>query len=61
MPKKPKKKNCNLTDQEISNLAQELANKMQKAVEEDNINNQKKLPALKKYLLLEEVSRQLRR
>jgi hypothetical protein len=34
---------------------------MQRAVEEDNANNLKKLPALKKYLLVEEVSRQLRR
>jgi len=30
---------------------------MQKAVEEDNANNLKRLPALKKYLLIEEVSR----
>lgn len=50
-----------MSDAEIQSIAQELATKMQRAVEEDNANNLKKLPALKKYLLVEEVSRQLRR
>ena len=50
-----------MTDEEIQNAASDLAQKMQKAVEEDNSNNLKKLPAIKKYLLLDEVSRQLRR
>lgn len=50
-----------MSDAEIQAIAQELATKMQRAVEEDNANNVKKLPALKKYLLVEEVSRQLRR
>ena len=59
--KKPKKKGSNLSDAECQVIAQELANKMAKAVEDDNANNVKKLPALKKYLLVEEVSRQLRR
>jgi hypothetical protein len=56
-----KKKGNNMSDAEIQSIAQELATKMQRAVEEDNANNLKKLPALKKYLLVEEVSRQLRR
>ena len=56
-----KKKGHNMSDAEIQSIAQELATKMQRAVEEDNANNLKKLPALKKYLLVEEVSRQLRR
>lgn len=59
--KKPKKKGSNLSDAECQVIAQELANKMAKAVEDDNANNVKKLPALKKYLLVEEVTRQLRR
>ena len=46
-----------MTDEEIQNAASDLAQKMQKAVEEDNINNIKRLPAIKKYLLLDEVSR----
>jgi hypothetical protein len=56
-----KKKGTNLSDAECSTIAHDLAKKMQLAVEEDNANNLKKLPALKKYLLVEEVSRQLRR
>lgn len=56
-----KKKGSNLTDAECQTIAQELATKMQRAVEDDNANNLKKMPALKKYLLVEEVSRQLRR
>lgn len=59
--KKPKKKGTNLSDAECQAIAQDLANKMAKAVEDDNANNVKKLPALKKYLLVEEVCRQLRR
>lgn len=58
---KKKKGHNNMSDAEIQTIAQELATKMQRAVEEDNANNVKKLPALKKYLLVEEVSRQLRR
>lgn len=46
-----------MSEAEIQSIAQELATKMQKAVEEDNANNVKKLPALKKYLLVEEVTR----
>ena len=56
-----KKKGHNMSDAVIQTIAQELATKMQKAVEEDNANNAKKMPALKKYLLVEEVTRQLRR
>lgn len=54
---KSKKKTTNLTDAECQTIASELAQKMQRAVEEDNANNVKKLPALKKYLLVEEVAR----
>lgn len=50
-----------MSEDELKKSAQQLIRTMQDAVEKDNENNDKGRPALKKLLMLDQVTCELRR
>lgn len=56
-----KRKATELSEEEAQKLANDLAQDMDEAVTSDNSSNQEGVPALKKLLMLEDVTRKLRK